>query len=292
MTPATAAATTFVFQPHSDLHLEMLGSLQSLPDIPALSPNLVLAGDIGVVSRGPGYFEYVRAQAEKFERVFVVPGNHEFYRGLIMDTILKCEEEFEKMPNVFFMNRSAVEIGGLRVVGCTLWSDIPLPLTAYIELAIMDYRMTGTVAWSSTMAQLPPATQTRLRRMPEVRRSLSKKMTTANDTMEWHREDIQFINEEIASAKAAGKKVLILTHHAPTHRESAPPEYRGNPLNHAFATSLEHMMAEPVLAWVYGHTHFAHDQFIQGVRVLANPWGYPGREETGFDLNKVVEIKC
>jgi len=62
----------------SDIHLEFLGTLESLPPIPNDAPYLFLVGDIGYPA-SENYQKFLLAQSERFKGVFVVAGNHEFY---------------------------------------------------------------------------------------------------------------------------------------------------------------------------------------------------------------------
>lgn len=69
------------FQLISDLHLEYKKECPQFykwPELPRLCPNLALLGDIGRPFEA-SYIDFLDAQAKKFENVFVVAGNHEFY---------------------------------------------------------------------------------------------------------------------------------------------------------------------------------------------------------------------
>lgn len=67
----------------SDLHLEG-GTAESANSyeqfkIPPKAPYLILAGDIGYFKHKDRYLAFLRRQCECFVRVFLIPGNHEFY---------------------------------------------------------------------------------------------------------------------------------------------------------------------------------------------------------------------
>lgn len=106
----------------SDLHLE-LGTSLTMP-IGLDYDAVVLAGDI----HSPGHKAVNWAQRESTfggRPVILVAGNHEFY-NCTMDV------EFEQMmsaaagSNVHLLNRNVVVIGGVRFVGCVLWTDFQL----------------------------------------------------------------------------------------------------------------------------------------------------------------------
>ncbi|KAI1780508.1 hypothetical protein F4818DRAFT_435713 [Hypoxylon cercidicola] len=43
------------------------------------APNLILAGDIGLLSHYDAYLDFLHNQTARYDRVFSVLGNHEFY---------------------------------------------------------------------------------------------------------------------------------------------------------------------------------------------------------------------
>lgn len=60
-------------------------------------------------------------------------------------------------------------------------------------------------------------------------------------------------------AAVEGVPVIVLTHFAPTFHLTSAPMFRQpahRPATHAFASSLEGMLRPPVVAWLYGHTHY------------------------------------
>jgi hypothetical protein len=90
--PNTASDDFVPVQLLSDLHLEVPfkaradfgqpGPVQgyTIYDFPVRAPNLALLGDIGLVrDADSGFLNWLFAQLKRFERVFFVLGNHEFY---------------------------------------------------------------------------------------------------------------------------------------------------------------------------------------------------------------------
>jgi hypothetical protein len=62
-------------------------------------------------------------------------------------------------------------------------------------------------------------------------------------------------------------------------------------LTHAFASSLEGLFRPEVKLWVFGHTHYAVDFQFRGTRVVSNPLGYGGRNDTpGYKKDKVLSV--
>ena len=96
MKPTTAA--TVPFQVLSDLHLEV-GQQYPTFDFPTTAPNLILAGDIGLLSNYEAYLDFLHNQTERYDRVFLVLGNHELY-GLDFATALSTAKKLEKEPRL------------------------------------------------------------------------------------------------------------------------------------------------------------------------------------------------
>ncbi|KAL5339136.1 hypothetical protein BJX70DRAFT_397915 [Aspergillus crustosus] len=66
--------------PISDLHLELNQQYNSYT-IPVRAKHLILAGDIGRLADSAAYLAFLKSQTDRFELVFLVLGNHEFYNG-------------------------------------------------------------------------------------------------------------------------------------------------------------------------------------------------------------------
>jgi metallophosphoesterase superfamily enzyme len=66
------------FQVLSDLHLEVNQHYLSL-EIPVYAKYLILAGDIGRLVDYDNYRCFLQKQTDRFEVVFLILGNHEFY---------------------------------------------------------------------------------------------------------------------------------------------------------------------------------------------------------------------
>lgn len=98
------------------------------------------------------------------------------------------------------------------------------------------------------------------------------------------------------------RKIIVITHHAPTLRETGQPQHVENPWTSAFATYLlDAADWSGVALWVYGHTHFTSQFSKGGVKVVSNQSGYvlAGRVQEGrnrkdktcfFDVGKVVYV--
>jgi Icc-related predicted phosphoesterase len=73
---------------------------------------------------------------------------------------------------------------------------------------------------------------------------------------------------------------------------SVAKRYANDPLNPAFASSLEDLIEkyQPEL-WIHGHTHVPCDYELFGTRVVCNPRGYPWEARgSAFDPGLIVEL--
>jgi metallophosphoesterase superfamily enzyme len=117
------------FQILSDLHLEVNRQYSSF-DIPVRPSRLILAGDIGRLVDYDEYREFLRRQTERFEMVFLVLGNHEFYSTSFAAGLEKARQ-LEKEPSlngrliILHQKRYDLPNSHLTILGCTLWSNIP-----------------------------------------------------------------------------------------------------------------------------------------------------------------------
>lgn len=63
----------------------------------------------------------------------------------------------------------------------------------------------------------------------------------------------------------------MMTHHLPTIKCNNP----FYPDSHCgFCTDLEKYIKDPILCWIYGHTHSNILMSINNVMMLSNQWGY------------------
>jgi hypothetical protein len=98
----------------SDLHLE-----RGIGNVPVTDADVVvLAGDI---ARGPRGVQWAREWAGK-RPVIYVAGNHEYYGYSIPEALGELRDGATG-SSVHVLEHDEVIIGGVRFLGCTLWSD-------------------------------------------------------------------------------------------------------------------------------------------------------------------------
>jgi Icc-related predicted phosphoesterase len=108
------------------------------------------------------------------------------------------------------------------------------------------------------------------------------------DSVRLYEGSVAWLHEELRKHDPA--RTIVVTHHAPS-RLSIPPQHRGNPLNAAFVSDLDQIIADSRVAlWIHGHTHDNVDYRIARTRVLSNQFGYAGKALPGFDPALVVTV--
>ncbi len=230
----------------SDLHLEFLA--RTFPGQRTISPAhladvLVLAGDIG---NGADALELFRDWPVP---VIYLAGNHEAYGKSWPDVLEQCARAAEG-TSVRFLEKDVADFGGVRILGCTLWTD---------------YCLFSEAEQASHMANA----RGRLNDHRLIRKH-DGSLFSPNDALREHERARAWLAVELASPYDG--VTVVVTHHAP-HPGSVHPRYAGDPLNAAFASDLTELMPGAQL-WLHGHVHDSFDYIVDGCRVVANPRGY------------------
>lgn len=250
----------------SDLHVEFdashYGGGLKIPD----ADICIVAGD---VMNGCGNsIRWLDKMVAPAMPVIFVAGNHEFYGHSVFEGLEWARIHAEECPRVHFLENDDVIIGGVRFLGCTLWTDFALD---------------GDVRWGAANfeGRLNDARQIAWRMLP------AREAFTANRALELHRRSRSFLQQEL-SKKFEGPTVVV-THHAP-HRNSVHRRWKGSSLNPSFASDLSGMIElwRPQL-WVHGHVHDSFDYQVSDTRILCNPRGY-ATENPAFKPDLVVEV--
>ncbi|MGD9476792.1 metallophosphoesterase [Shinella sp. G-2] len=249
----------------SDLHLEFGQPFLQTP--PSDADVLVCAGDVLT----KGLLPSLRWLADTMARhipVIVVAGNHDFYGASLRESVRDAREFAGKFPNVYFLEDDAVEIGGVRFIGGTLWTDFrlfggnPTVNISYAQSGMNDFK-------KIKFSKAP------YRKFKPI------------DAYRKHIETRDFIAAELREHTQL--TTVVVTHHAPSPC-SIEPSFRHDPLSACYASELDDLLCEvgPAL-WVHGHLHSRNDYMVGDTRIVSNPRGYPN-ENTGFDPAFTVEV--
>lgn len=240
----------------SDLHLE-LSDLAIAEDL--AFDVAVLAGDI--VWPGTRLREWLaRSPAlRKAQAVVAVNGNHEYFDAVLQHQAALMQQA--ATPPLFLLDPGELRLGGVRFLGCTLWTDFELridtadgPLSdrargmACAARAMADYRC---IAWSDGSATSRPLTPW--------------------DTLRLHQLQRDWLQAKLA--EPFDGPTVVVTHHGP-HRNSLAPRFAADWVSTAYLSELPESFFELPVLWVHGHTHSSHDYRVGGCRVLCNPRGY------------------
>ena len=286
----------------SDLHLE------TQPDfVPTPAPGadvLVLAGDIGSYQPGsalPALGDRDFGLARFSPRhgwpvpVLFVPGNHE-YDGLDFDEAhARLRETCERL-GITWLEREVVQVGGVRFVGTTLWSDFD----ALGPLA-------GRMPQAPPPAHAVPSGYTlQLAAREKAFRAANhylRKTGTVRGGQPWLAEAVReqallcqrWLADALSPAPHASApppathRTVVVTHFAPSLR-SADPRYGLTPGTAGFCNALDDWLARAQL-WLHGHLHCPIDYTHRGCRVVANPLGYAGKgEQLRFEPTLTLEV--
>lgn len=250
----------------SDLHLTVAEI--PVPDVDCDA--VILAGD---VARPQQAMDWARQFTVP---VIYVPGNHEFYGASVSGTVAVLRQHAQG-SNIHMLDREVVCIGGVRFLGCTLWTDFRLLPSAELRAAsvaeasksIRDFSRitTGDVADPGD-ALFSPAVSCQI-----------------------FDQSVAWLEEEFA--KSFDGSTVVVTHHAPS-RGSINPKYADSLLNACFVSDLDaHIVRWNPTLWVHGHTHDSYDYRVANTRIVCNPRGYARdgvAENAAFDLSLVIQV--
>lgn len=244
----------------SDLHLEF-----GIFRVPPVEVDVViLAGDIGIGRKG------IRWAAKAFPTVPViyVAGNHEFYGSNLQ--VIMDELEQAQTSHVHWLENRAIEIGGVRFLGCSLWTD---------------FRLFGEERRAELMGKAGESMNDYAR--VSFGRGREKRKLLPTDTAALHDRSRIWLVEELA--KPYPGPTVVVTHHAP-HPRSLLPEFANDPLSGAYVNDLSLLMGTAQL-WIHGHIHASLDYTVSGTRVICNPRGYvPYQANPMFSPGLVLEV--
>lgn len=243
----------------SDLHLEFseFAPPHTHADV------IVLAGDVGKGNKGVCWAR----ETWPGKPVVYVPGNHEFYGERRPET-LAVMRVASKESGVHLLDEDVLVIGGVRFLGCTLWTDFLLFGEAQKPLAMLsgqqglnDFRVIREGAGCFTPAR----------------------------SIELHEQSLAWLKARLD--KPFDGKTVVVTHHLPSAR-SVVDRFKDSLLSACFASELDYLFGKMDL-WIHGHTHDNLDYEANGTRVICNPRGYVtygGQENPDFKPGWVVEI--
>ena len=248
----------------SDIHLEFL-HIEEIKSkarkIIPICPILILSGDIG----NPfykGYKLFIEEMSNKFEKAFIISGNHEYYGGKsIEETDTQIKSIVNEYKNISYLQNSYEDYKGIRYIGTTLWSNISN--SEYSEYKINDVNCIKNMD-----------------------------IDLYNNL---HKQSVEFLKETLETLETLEINCILITHHLPSykliHKDFMDPKV--SMYNQWFASSLDDIMIQygnNIKGWFYGHTHLPNISNLYGINMYCNPIGYKG-ENGKHDYNKNVIIE-
>lgn len=256
----------------SDLHIEF--GTNWYPKIEDLDEAdvVVLAGDI---HNGVKAFEWINRKFPNKQVVYVA-GNHEYYNHQHPGLRVHLNLESHKYPNIYYLDDSTVEIGGILFAGSTLWTD---------------YNLFNSREYSMFMCGGGSRGETGLADHEVI--SIGHNRFMPQDALDLHIEAMEFLQSTMFKVQSTAleekQKTVIVTHHCPTPL-SVPDRYKMSEISPGFSSDLSKFILqyEPTL-WIHGHTHTSFDYYMGATRVVCKPHGYP-RESGKCAQGLIVEV--
>ena len=246
-----------ILQIVSDIHIGDTGPIPDWRDVITKKAEiLIIAGDVCRAELGERYFQFMKSLCKNFTKVYLIPGNWEYYSETESIEYLesKLTKISEHIPTLKVLRDESVELpGGVRIYGTTLWSHIPesnwgnkLPIKSLAGAA-------GTSTW------------------------MNMRFFSA----------LYHLEEAIERSRKDGWRLVVVSHYAPVNFRCLAEHHLTDPLRFYYANNLDRLLLKKnIRVWVYGHTHVNSDYIsIGGTRVVSNQ--YKGK---GYDKEKIIKV--
>jgi predicted phosphodiesterase len=256
----------------SDLHIELIDKNKQMRKflrmIKPSAPYLALMGDICYFQDYDLLYDIFNNLSILFKKIIYIPGNHEYYTKVPEDYkyLLYRAKSIAKGTNVIILDNDVIMLEGVKIIGSTLWSNIPRIHYQYMKNYMNDYK--------------------------EIYKLDDNKIVKINpeDTVNLHKESIKFIQKELYKSYDKKEKVLILTHHAPLTRNTSSEKYEGRIGNTGFATNLDYLFFNNINTWIFGHTHYTCNFKYKNTNIISNPKGYSS-DKCSYKKDYVIFIR-
>ena len=275
----------------SDLHLEFgaISLENDGADVLILSGDILVVNDLlerdaynirGEHDRSNKFHTFFQECSARFPHVLMVMGNHEHYHGDFSKSHRILCDRLSYLHNVHVLEKQLLTIDAVTFIGGTLWTDMNNgdALTLYhIKSMMNDFRIVENSNREVHFKDSQGKFHTRTAKF------------SPEDAFEEHVKMKEFIRHSIEGK--FDEKFVVIGHHAPS-KQSTKPRYKDDMLmNGGYSSDLsEFILDHPqIKLWTHGHTHDKFDYMIGSTRVVCNPRGYIGYEDTAdrFELQYI-----
>ncbi|WP_245303188.1 metallophosphoesterase [Rhizobium esperanzae] len=244
----------------SDIHTNRLDRLWSRPLVPPDADVCICAGD--VTSEISDSLDYLLANIVPIMPVVLTLGNHEYYGLTIEQTLARARNKLAG-SQVHLLENETVEVGGVKFIGATLWTDFEIATGTGDEHDLPEIRLAK--ARKEIRHHAIDFYSIKSDRRPGG-------FIDVDELRDRHIASREFIAREL-EATAYDQPSVVLTHHAPL-TESLDWRFDGNLSNAAYASDLSGLIkAYKPKVWVHGHIHRNRDYVHDHTRVICNPRG-------------------
>lgn len=237
----------------SDIHLELMSPQnvsKFMKQFKPISDVCILAGDIGNPFT-ESYKNFLKFLNDSFKKVFIIAGNHEYYKNSVEGTKHQLKEVAKPYPNISILDNSYEDYDSYRFIGTTLWTEVTEP-----QYTIND-----------------------------INNIKSLSVESYNNL---HYDCVKFLKESIVpNSIIITHHLPIYALTDPKYKVGFMAKY--NQWFNANLDDFIKENSQHIKAWFYGHTHTRSVQKIYDVDFYCNPLGYV--DENSYDtVNVVAEI--
>lgn len=237
----------------SDLHLEFQDNehfIETNPIVPQ-ADILLLAGDVTLLDDRWLKKDFFLKLSKDFEKVYMVPGNHEFYNASFPIRKVLPSFEYQIAPNIQYLNNRVIHVGNVRMVFTTLWTRIFR--SEYIEKRISDFH--GCIFDKEDWVRYKPKHHNYC-----------------------HKESLSFLNEVLWKPHAG--PTIVISHYVPFQHTYCDYDFESQ-LQEFFHVDLSGALENwHVDHWIYGHNHHNQKSIQIGKTWFhTNQLGYVERRE-------------
>lgn len=260
-------STQMNIQVISDIHLEDKETSllpQDIEDFIYPSSNyLIIAGDVHELKDNNSvsiFVEFMKYQSERFDMIFYVLGNHEYYYGNVKGRYEYIKDLVTSVSdNIIILNNSSYTINNIEIYGTTLWSEIPRSIRKYKGKVMENTKKVFTTVKDMNIEKYNELHYSAVKRLDE------------------------FLNNR------NGKRKIVVTHHAPLVHGTIRPENKNDVYECMYVTNLSHLVSLADV-WIFGHTHRKVERYHNNTLILSNPVGYK-YQKTGYDNQLTIDIE-